>query len=64
MTGLGTSNKKEFPLIKLAKKLKDPIADHSQASGELKFPLIKLAKKLKDGFYRLCRGDWLAVSIN
>ncbi len=34
-----------FPLIKLAKKLKDPL---ERSLSMAMFPLIKLAKKLKD----------------
>ena len=35
-----------FPLIKLAKKLKDVVRAEMRVSGT--FPLIKLAKKLKE----------------
>ncbi len=37
-----------FPLIKLAKKLKDN-PQHKKETMDLSFPLIKLAKKLKGG---------------
>ena len=45
---MGTSQ--EFPLIKLAKKLKVLFTEELKTVGRYnKFPLIKLAKKLKDG---------------
>ncbi len=37
-----------FPLIKLAKKLKDYCVYINKPDGKVMFPLIKLAKKLKD----------------
>ncbi len=45
MLYLTTASALEFPLIKLAKKLKDTIEEQMRAIAE--FPLIKLAKKLK-----------------
>ena len=36
-----------FPLIKLAKKLKQYNVDVERGVNSLQFPLIKLAKKLK-----------------
>ncbi len=37
-----------FPLIKLAKKLKDKFLEANPSKEEEQFPLIKLAKKLKE----------------
>ncbi len=37
-----------FPLIKLAKKLKESRQQFCEKTGWKKFPLIKLAKKLKE----------------
>ena len=47
-----------FPLIKLAKKLKD-IARRCRYGVYAEFPLIKLAKKLK-----VCRTLWLRPDPN
>ena len=53
-----------FPLIKLAKKLKEEeFWSMAQNASILEFPLIKLAKKLKGGGSGMVNGI-SAVSIN
>ena len=44
----------KFPLIKLAKKLKEVLSDYYTCKPEQGFPLIKLAKKLKEKTINLC----------
>ena len=47
-----------FPLIKLAKKLKDGKLVGTGSTGISRFPLIKLAKKLKDN-----DREWLCSQV-
>ncbi len=46
-----------FPLIKLAKKLKDDKKNKHGHNKHRRFPLIKLAKKLKE-YYALLPADY------
>ncbi len=56
------TRERKFPLIKLAKKLKDKFLEANPSKEEEQFPLIKLAKKLKVFVFYQKKGNHMSKS--